>query len=555
MSERAEFQIFLAHANEDKPQVRELYRQLQEAGYRPSLDEADLIPGQQWRDAIPKAIKRSDLFVACLSERSIAKRGYVQREFRLALNCLAERPVGEIYLIPLKLDDCTIPDLRREEFGVALQDLQWLDYWKPGGFEKLVRAIEHQRGGASRETLQTVRSATQATATGSSQTSQSGSVATEAQLGRAERALQILQEQKAGYGLRVPVDLQLELEEKQAEVDRLRAEVSGNSASSDHPSASTRAVTSQRQLSTSERLMLSANRERLAGLQNQFESVAVRLKFASGAELELLKQELDCLYREIKCVEKCIEEVELNEQRESIYKLQVLLNPLYEKYAFQINASYYRALKSQKIKSGLRNLKDVISGLIVTAPSSSLHPYLHRFVGFLLLSQPNLPIDLIAGLREWAQDYISKAWGSLRKEIESEKRIYVEKSDYQIFLAHANEDKARVRELYQQLKAAGYRPWLDKIDLLPGQLWREEIPKAIARSDIFIACLSQNSFGIKGYVQREFRIALKVVSEAPPGETYLVPLKFDDCEIPESASRLCDEHKYLGSRRLTRAKL
>ena len=40
-------------------------------------------------------------------------------------------------------------------------------------------------------------------------------------LNRARRALQILEEEKAGYGIRVPVDLQIELEEKQKEVTSL----------------------------------------------------------------------------------------------------------------------------------------------------------------------------------------------------------------------------------------------------------------------------------------------------------------------------------------------
>ncbi|MDZ7960854.1 MAG: ATP-binding protein [Aulosira sp. DedQUE10] len=51
-------------------------------------------------------------------------------------------------------------------------------------------------------------------------------------LTRARRALQILEEEKAGYGLRVPVDLQIELEEKQKEVTSLEArlnQLQGNS--------------------------------------------------------------------------------------------------------------------------------------------------------------------------------------------------------------------------------------------------------------------------------------------------------------------------------------
>ncbi|MEH2392397.1 MAG: tetratricopeptide repeat protein [Nostoc sp.] len=45
-------------------------------------------------------------------------------------------------------------------------------------------------------------------------------------LNRARRALQILEEEKAGYGIRVPVDLQIELEEKQKEVTSLEARLS-----------------------------------------------------------------------------------------------------------------------------------------------------------------------------------------------------------------------------------------------------------------------------------------------------------------------------------------
>ena len=147
MKEKGKFQIFLAHAKEDKARVRELYRKLKEAGYRPWLDKLDLVPGQWWREEIPKAIKGSDLFVACLSETSIRKQGYVQQEFRLALGQYAERPAGEIYLIPLKFDDCDIPDLRQEEYGIALQDIHWLDYWEEDGFEQLLRAIEYRRRG------------------------------------------------------------------------------------------------------------------------------------------------------------------------------------------------------------------------------------------------------------------------------------------------------------------------------------------------------------------------------------------------------------------------
>jgi hypothetical protein len=75
---QSQIQIFIAHANEDKPLVRELYAKLVKAGYKPWFDEEDLLPGQNWREEIPKALKNSDLFIACLSSTSINKRGYIQ---------------------------------------------------------------------------------------------------------------------------------------------------------------------------------------------------------------------------------------------------------------------------------------------------------------------------------------------------------------------------------------------------------------------------------------------------------------------------------------------
>jgi hypothetical protein len=103
--------IFLAHATEDKARVRKLHAKLLAAGFDPWLDEIDLLPGQNWQLEIPKAIRESKMFIACLSKRSVLRQGYIQKEFRLALSSYAERPPGTSYLIPLRLDESTVPDL------------------------------------------------------------------------------------------------------------------------------------------------------------------------------------------------------------------------------------------------------------------------------------------------------------------------------------------------------------------------------------------------------------------------------------------------------------
>jgi formylglycine-generating enzyme required for sulfatase activity len=141
---KSEIQIFLAHASEDKPAVLALYNRLKQAGYKPWLDKKDLIPGQIWRDEIPKAIKASQIFLACLSGKSANKQGYIQRELRIALNTLGEMLPGTIFFIPMRLEECEIPDLRMSEVGLNLRDIHRLDYWEEDGFEQLERAIGYQ---------------------------------------------------------------------------------------------------------------------------------------------------------------------------------------------------------------------------------------------------------------------------------------------------------------------------------------------------------------------------------------------------------------------------
>ena len=83
-----------------------------------------------------------------------------------------------------------------------------------------------------------------------------------------------------------------------------------------------------------------------------------------------------------------------------------------------------------------------------------------------------------------------------------------------IFLCHASEDKAQVREVYHRLRAVeGFEPWLDEEDLLPGQEWEREIPRALQISDFILIFLSRNSVAKRGYVQREMKLALDAWQE------------------------------------------
>lgn len=98
--------IFLCHASEDKPQVRDVYQRLAEIPeFEPWLDEEEILPGQDWDYEIERALGQSDFVMVFLSERSVGKIGYVQREFRWAMRHAEEMPEGYIHtIVPIRLE-------------------------------------------------------------------------------------------------------------------------------------------------------------------------------------------------------------------------------------------------------------------------------------------------------------------------------------------------------------------------------------------------------------------------------------------------------------------
>jgi DNA segregation ATPase FtsK/SpoIIIE, S-DNA-T family len=126
--------VFLCHASADKPTVRELYQRLRSDGYAPWLDEEDLVAGQDRHTEIPKAVRASDAMIVCLSRNSIDNEGHVQKEIEVALDVADEEPDDTIFIIPLKLEDCDVPE--------RLGQRHWVDFFSSLGYERLVRALQ-----------------------------------------------------------------------------------------------------------------------------------------------------------------------------------------------------------------------------------------------------------------------------------------------------------------------------------------------------------------------------------------------------------------------------
>lgn len=134
--------IFLAHASEDKPFVRKLYKTLKENGLNPWFDEEDLPPGVQWDKYIQKVIRESTFFIICFSKQSLKKTGYVQKEIRTALAFFEQKPPNSIYLIPALIDDIELPDL--SVGTINLIDYQAAKLFKQEGVLKLIYHLQKQ---------------------------------------------------------------------------------------------------------------------------------------------------------------------------------------------------------------------------------------------------------------------------------------------------------------------------------------------------------------------------------------------------------------------------
>jgi hypothetical protein len=110
------------------------------------MDIKNILPGEKWQRSIQHALQQSQFFLACLSQTSVTKRSYLRREFREALEKRQEMLDSDIYLIPVRLEECEIPEELREHQGV--------DLFAEDGWTRIVKALQagmERRGEVSQQ--------------------------------------------------------------------------------------------------------------------------------------------------------------------------------------------------------------------------------------------------------------------------------------------------------------------------------------------------------------------------------------------------------------------
>lgn len=133
-------QVFISYAKEDSETAKKLYKYLDNNKIDAWIDMIKLKPGQNWKREIRKSIRESAFFLALLSSNSLTKKGYVQKELKIAYEVLDELPDNDIFLIPLRLD-------KKEPKDEKLHQLHWVDLFPSyqAGMEKLLNVINPEK--------------------------------------------------------------------------------------------------------------------------------------------------------------------------------------------------------------------------------------------------------------------------------------------------------------------------------------------------------------------------------------------------------------------------
>ena len=132
-SQKKRLKVFLCHAHADREAVIELYSRLIKSRVDAWLDKEKLLPGQDWELEIRKAVQEADVVVVCLSKQ-FNQAGFRQKEVRLALDTAMEKPEGEIFIVPARLEECDNLE--------SLKKWHWVDLFADNGFGMLMLALQ-----------------------------------------------------------------------------------------------------------------------------------------------------------------------------------------------------------------------------------------------------------------------------------------------------------------------------------------------------------------------------------------------------------------------------
>lgn len=143
---------------------------------------------------------------------------------------------------------------------------------------------------------------------------------------------------------------------------------------------------------------------------------------------------------------------------------------------------------------------DIINEILAT------HEAGYQVIGGTVVSTAELPEEQVSGSAVAFEPPIHTASSAVKPDTFPNYASVAKANEpmaLKAFLCHASGDKPRVKDLYHALKRDGFAPWLDAINLLPGQDWEAVITAEVRASHVVIVCLSRSAVTKAGFAQLE----------------------------------------------------
>ena len=128
--------IFISYATPDRERVDKFADGLEKLGFNIWMDYRGVKAGQNWDFEIKRALNKATFFLMFISENSVNRRSYLQRELKMALDIFTEKLIDDIYLIPILLDKVTIPD--------EIKQFQYVDTNDPNCLKRIAESLNYQ---------------------------------------------------------------------------------------------------------------------------------------------------------------------------------------------------------------------------------------------------------------------------------------------------------------------------------------------------------------------------------------------------------------------------
>src|ERR1700734_1225929 len=94
-----------------------------------------------------------------------------------------------------------------------------------------------------------------------------------------------------------------------------------------------------------------------------------------------------------------------------------------------------------------------------------------------------------------------------------------------IFISYSRVNAADAEEVYDALSEVGLSPWLDRVEIKPGDSFLDRLNDGLSDASYLLLLLSESSLGSR-WVTREWLSALA------SDKTVVMPILLEDVELP-----------------------